>query len=398
MWSIADRVIDICVENYEIPYFVSSGRTKTQKIKTLYYILVAFNAQTNASFENVNPSNPDIEEGTDVLVPDKAYIENYLSMVGDGDGEYPTSTTNVAVETLPKNVPLYADDVDGKLAEEGSKILEYNEKNPPKVIVPKVKKGRKKVPLNTGKASIHTDKNSSGAMSYIVLHSTMGSPVGLYRTQKIHYIVRRDGTIEQISDENIPRNHSGYQAKAKTPAMWNGDGNISFKSIGIEVETPSKGNGDVSLWTDQQYEAVKNLVHWIGSRHKMPAAHVLTHSQVAYSKWGRGRKPDPHNLDWEKLDLPNNYLRVDPDVAGGKIESNLKWILSDIKKTGADWHGCSEDMLSGLKAAEKIFKKGSAPSAAPSTKAPRALPKKDAVLKAKSKSAPVAAGGGKRRR
>jgi hypothetical protein len=173
--------------------------------------------------------------------------------------------------------------------------------------------------------------------------------------------------------------------------MWNGDGDITFKSIGIEVETEEKREN--MKWSDEQYKAVEKLVHWIGSRHKIPAAHVLAHSQIAYSKYGRGRKPDPLSLDWSKLRLPNNYLRVDPDVASGAIEANVPEILQEIGDSTAPWYCGSDSMLTGLKAADEIFKNSSVkgiktkpPKTTTSLKLP---PKKDAILKSKSRPVPA---------
>ncbi len=408
MWSIADRCISVCIKNYNIPYFASADYTRTQKIEVLFQILVAFNIGNNAPFsdyfKDVDPKNPGIEDGATVLVPDKAFVEDYLSKIDLGGEEHITVATNAALETLPKNVPLYTNDPDGKLVEDGAKILEYNEAAP-KVTVPNNDKG---IPLDTGeKSGYWAAKNPSGVMKYIVLHSTMGGHEGLYDSQKIHYVVRRDGRIELISDENIPVNHAGCKVvHKKTPAGWNGDMAVTFKSIGIEVETGDPNDKDPTdndpLWNDEQYDTVNKLVHWIGARHKIPAAHVLTHSQIAYSiKYGRGRKPDPLNLDWSRLGLPTNYLRVDPDVASGAMKANIPEILREMKDSKWPWYGGDESMLVGLRAAEKISKgsstgggkaKNRSPKAPEASKASKPLPKKAAVLKAKSRSAPVAVG------
>ena len=51
---------------------------------------------------------------------------------------------------------------------------------------------------------------------------------------------------------------------------------------------------------------------------------------------GRGRKTDPCNLDFKKLDLPDNYRRIDPDVARGTLPSQMLRIEGERKGTYLD--------------------------------------------------------------
>jgi N-acetyl-anhydromuramyl-L-alanine amidase AmpD len=179
--------------------------------------------------------------------------------------------------------------------------------------------------------------------THIILHSTNvdgGTDRGLDSTMsnyRAHYIVSREGVVYLIRDPEDNMDHAGRVTNRRSSkAMWDGDGLINDKSIGIEVAT-QKGEE----WNDAQYEAVRALVHSLGGEHDIPASQVLTHSQVACGyvrssgRYFRVAKPDPLNVDWAQLDLPNNYMLVDYDVLNG-MEANTYSTNGNPDFNGAD--------------------------------------------------------------
>jgi N-acetyl-anhydromuramyl-L-alanine amidase AmpD len=99
-----------------------------------------------------------------------------------------------------------------------------------------------------------------------------------------HYIISRNGTIYRlVQDQNVAY-HAGV---SKMPDGRTGVNNFS---LGIEIvetrfESPTK----------DQYKALKELVVYLKSKYKIK--YVLGHSDIA-----PGRKTDPWNFDWKKLE------------------------------------------------------------------------------------------------
>ena len=73
-------------------------------------------------------------------------------------------------------------------------------------------------------------------------------------------------------------NHAGRELDPNYNAVWRGDNNITFKSIGIEVEAEEAQDR-----TQAQYNAVKELNCNLSRKYKIKKNHVLTHQQVAES-------------------------------------------------------------------------------------------------------------------
>lgn len=295
------------------------------------------------------------------------------------------------VDIMPKDVPMYTGPDAKALEDRGKQPIKYEDEkgNPLDLNTPPCKLKIPKSPDDEDKQIDVNDPpwydkehphalrvgeiDNEKDVKYIILHSTEGigrglevndEKKGLYQTQGIHYLVRLNGTVELIANEwinpnikdkkeresqkRIAINHAG-KVGHNAGAIWNGE-EMSTHSIGIEVEANPEEE-----YTKAQYAALKPLLAWIGARYKIPQSNVLTHSMVAYHpKWGRGRKADPLKLDWAQLGLPDNYRRVDPDVATGKFPSNISWIKGQSTKEGNSWSGTDATMISGLEAAEKI--------------------------------------------
>lgn len=391
MWSIADKILRKCTTEYKIPYFLDPSRSDTLKIRFLITTTINYNKKIkkNPAFNAVNPDDqdPNIKFGSIIYFPTKDYI---LNAIKTAVKEVPPPPK--PPEILPQKVPMYTGPDSASLEKTGREILQYSGPNPPfKLNIPSYKNK----PLHPNQPSFHGIMRPAD-VKYIVLHSTEGiiqTDSKLYRYQLCHYLVRKDGTVELIRDEAIAIDHAGRwnnhfsgrkdRKKRASMAIWNGDKDISLHSIGIEVETNTAGT-----YNNQQYQTLKTLIPWIGSRYKIPKGNVVTHSMVAVSdfikyiprretvtnqkRFGRGRKMDPRRLDWAKLRLPNNYRRVDPDVATGAIGSNLRVIGSNVAGKEPDGTPCkakkgwcnntSPAMIEGLKAAERIYRQRRKPT------------------------------------
>lgn len=368
MWSVATKLLTKATDEYKLAYFKDPAKTNTLKIRFLIGVIIDYNIQQgNEAFAEVEPEdeNPALAAGTMVYMPTKSFI---VAALKEAQAEVPPAPeSNEAPESPLPPGSLYAGPEAATLEAQSREVLTYSGKAP-KLVIPSYKGKPLDVKL-PGKNGVMSKEN----VKYIILHATEGGGEGLYRTHGIHYLVRKNGTIELIRDESIAIDHAGRWAnKANhrgSMAMWNGDGNISLHSVGIEVETDT-GVG----YNEDQYKTLNDLVHWIGARYKITKGNVLAHSMIGVSnfsrfmkadtlktatdrdKYVRGRKQDPRNLDWSKLGLPNNYMRIDPDVVAGRVGSNVEVIKAERSEGRRGWGiGTSSGMITGLEAAHKIF-------------------------------------------
>ena len=104
-----------------------------------------------------------------------------------------------------------------------------------------------------------------------------------------HYFVGEDGRIVQMVDEGLRAWHAGASS-------WAGEADINSRSVGIEIANPGHEYGYRSF-RRAQIAAVIELCRDILSRHPIPPARVLAHSDVAPL-----RKEDPGELfPWAEL-------------------------------------------------------------------------------------------------
>jgi N-acetylmuramoyl-L-alanine amidase len=104
-----------------------------------------------------------------------------------------------------------------------------------------------------------------------------------------HYLVDEDGAITQMVGEELRAWHAGL-------SCWKGETDTNSRSIGIEIHNPGHRLG-YRDFPERQMAAVIALSADILSRHAIPPAHVLAHSDVA-----PGRKIDPgERFDWALL-------------------------------------------------------------------------------------------------
>ncbi|MGE4010575.1 MAG: N-acetylmuramoyl-L-alanine amidase [Alphaproteobacteria bacterium] len=104
-----------------------------------------------------------------------------------------------------------------------------------------------------------------------------------------HYTIDEAGTVYRHVDESARAWHAGV-------SYWAGERDINTRSIGIELVNPGHDLG-YRPFPRAQMEALVELARGILARHKIPAARVLAHSDVA-----PGRKVDPgEKFDWADL-------------------------------------------------------------------------------------------------
>ena len=104
-----------------------------------------------------------------------------------------------------------------------------------------------------------------------------------------HYVVDCDGRITQMVAEADRAWHAGA-------GTWQGYTDINSRSIGIEIHNPGHDMG-YPEFPEAQMQAVVAIGRDIVTRHGIPAAHVLAHSDIAPS-----RKIDPgEKFDWQRL-------------------------------------------------------------------------------------------------
>lgn len=119
-----------------------------------------------------------------------------------------------------------------------------------------------------------------------------------------HYLVDEDGRITQMVRESERAWHAGQ-------SLWAGETDLNSCSIGIEIHNPGH-DIDYRDFPEAQMRAVVALAGDILSRHKIPPARVVAHSDIA-----PGRKRDPgEKFDWAALARAGIGLYVPPVPAG----------------------------------------------------------------------------------
>jgi hypothetical protein len=98
-----------------------------------------------------------------------------------------------------------------------------------------------------------------------------------------HYVIDREGKILRLVKDSDVAYHAG---ESKVPDGRTGVNNFS---IGIELINSEKDN-----FTSSQYGAVNSLVKYLKDKYKIK--YILGHSDIA-----PGRKTDPWNINWEKV-------------------------------------------------------------------------------------------------
>ncbi len=257
---------------------------------------------------------------------------------------------------------------------------------------------------NKGKSKGDKSWDLMPTIKGVILHATEGTQnddAELFKKQNTHFLVKRNGDIWMVRNPKYQTNHTGY-FDSSYGAIWDGNEYPYKDQIGIEVETyafaemigkgllsfpvrpDAKGELNVHLYnkngrkfyyttnepkqndlnkawelagkyrsyTKEEYAALKGLLHNLAFQNKLKKQDIITHSMVGSGIYGRGRKTDPCNLDFAKLDLPNNYRQIDPDVARGTLPSQIVRVEGERKGTHMDREKVDGDLV------YKVYKKG----------------------------------------
>ncbi len=104
-----------------------------------------------------------------------------------------------------------------------------------------------------------------------------------------HYVVEEDGAVWRLVPEARRAFHAGV-------SCWQGEGDLNFVSIGIEIVNPGHEWG-YRPFPEAQMAVVEQLCRDILSRHRIPPYRIVGHSDIAPD-----RKSDPGELfDWPRL-------------------------------------------------------------------------------------------------
>lgn len=109
-----------------------------------------------------------------------------------------------------------------------------------------------------------------------------------------HYMVWEDGRIVRLVGEDQRAWHAGVSS-------WQGDEDLNSRSVGIEIVNGGhdfpQPDGSLPPYPEAQVDAVAELCLSILSRHPIPAARVVGHSDIAPA-----RKIDPgEHFPWHLL-------------------------------------------------------------------------------------------------
>lgn len=142
----------------------------------------------------------------------------------------------------------------------------------------------------------HSSPNHSSRLgrkiALVVMHATAGtyaSALSWLTTAasrvSSHYLVRKDGHINQLVKDDQAAWHAGH-------AAWNGQTAINEISLGIELENANDGKDP---YPAVQLAAAAALVRSKMAEYQIPIRSVVRHLDIATPK---GRKTDPAGLDW----------------------------------------------------------------------------------------------------
>ena len=137
-----------------------------------------------------------------------------------------------------------------------------------------------------------------------------------------HYLIGEEGAVIRLVPEERRAWHAGV-------SYWRGRSDINSASVGIELVNPGHEFG-YRDFPAAQMTALATLAKGIVNRHKIPARHVLGHSDIAI-----GRKQDPgERFDWHWLS--RHGIGLWPDFAGGPPAGDIALLQRNLAKFGYD--------------------------------------------------------------
>ncbi|MEQ8440337.1 MAG: N-acetylmuramoyl-L-alanine amidase [Alphaproteobacteria bacterium] len=167
------------------------------------------------------------------------------------------------------------------------------------------------------------DRRDGARISMLVMHYT-GMKSGEESLARLcdpeaqvsaHYLIEEDGRVIQMVAEEKRAWHAGV-------AFWRGISDVNSHSIGIELQNPGHEHG-YRAFPGEQISALIDLSRAILSRHDIPPAGIVGHSDIAPD-----RKTDPGELfPWRQMAAAG--VGVFPDV-GADTDEDLAALLDRI--------------------------------------------------------------------
>jgi hypothetical protein len=140
-------------------------------------------------------------------------------------------------------------------------------------------------------------KRKARDIDTLVLHSSFNNQGGdRYSVDKVlaiwksygvapHFVIDRKGNVTELVEARDIAYHAGVSE------MKDGRTNVNKFSLGVEIL-----NAEDDSYTQAQYKAVNDLVAYLKKTY--PLKYVVGHDTIA-----PGRKTDPWNFDWKKLEF-----------------------------------------------------------------------------------------------
>jgi N-acetylmuramoyl-L-alanine amidase len=143
-----------------------------------------------------------------------------------------------------------------------------------------------------------------------------------------HYVVEEDGTLWRLVPEARRAFHAGV-------SCWQGEENLNYVSIGVEIVNPGHEWG-YRPFPEAQMAAVEALCRDIVARQRIPPDRIVGHSDIAPD-----RKSDPGELfDWPRLARAGIGLWPPPDPGSARRRGRGVGVvtrtaaLSDLARIG----------------------------------------------------------------
>ncbi len=137
-----------------------------------------------------------------------------------------------------------------------------------------------------------------------------------------HYVVDEDGAVWRLVPEARRAFHAGL-------SCWQGERDLNFVSIGVEIVNPGHEWG-YRQFAEMQMAAVEWLCAGILSRHPIPPFRVVGHSDIAPD-----RKTDPGELfDWPRLARAGVGIWPEPCRTERHDEADRTRAMADLAAIG----------------------------------------------------------------